>query len=143
VRQGAGALDLLLAALALAFLWELLRSLRENAPPGPVVLCLLDADEDTAIEVCVADALRALEAAGPYLGAVVVAARPARSAILAALSRRHNGVVVAVAGDGGLSWPGRVLTAAMGPGFRAAALAGRIRALASSSTTASASPKRE
>jgi hypothetical protein len=141
VRRGADALVLVVAALALAFLWELLLHLSEPAAPGAVVVWLVDEGGEQALEVCVADALRALEALGPYLGAVVVEAGPARSAILAALSRRHTGVLVTETGEGGWRPPGPLLTAGLGPGFRAGALA--ARAWAALSTSGAGSPKTE
>jgi len=130
-----------LAALALAYVAALLRWLREPAGPGLLTVCLVDEDEGVATEVCVAEAMRALEAVGPCLRAVVVAARPTRGAIWASQLRRQTGVEVAATVDGWLDLPDPVLRAGLFPGFRGAALAARARRLLS--TTGGGAPKRE
>jgi hypothetical protein len=116
--------------------------LREAPARGSLCVCLLDEDDGAPIEVCVADALRALEPVAPYVGRVTVAARPARSAMLAALSRRQAGISVATDADSAaacLQQP--ALVAGLSRDFRGAALCARARRLLS--TPGGLSPKSE
>ncbi len=137
--MGAG---ILLVALALAYVAALRIWLRQPPPLRVLSVCLVDEDDGAPVEVCVADALRALEAVAPYLGRVTVAAQPARSVMLAALSRRHSGISVVVDAGGE---PARLqepdLVAGLSRDFRAAALVARARRLLS--THGGLSPKTE
>jgi hypothetical protein len=126
----------------LAFTAMLRDWLQERPPRALLSVCLVDEDDGAPIEVCLADALRALEPVAPYLGRVTVAARPARSAMLAALSRRRTGISVAADADRALACLQEpALVAGLGRDFRGAALAARARRLLS--TAGVLSPKSE
>jgi hypothetical protein len=116
--------------------------LREGPARGGLCVCLVDEDDGAPIEVCVAEALRALEPVAPYVGGVTVAARPARSAMLAALSRRQRGISVVADAEGAAACLRRpVLVAGLSRDFRGATL--RARALRLLSTPGGLSPKND
>jgi len=131
-------LDLLIGAIGLTFAACLAAWLREPAEQPRIVVCLVPEDDGGAVEVRVADALRVLQAVGPHVGAVAVAARDTRSAMLVALLRHHSSLTVT---DEPAGLPGLVLVASLGRGFRAAALLARVRAVLS--TAAAGMPTKE